>query len=94
MTESEERIARLEEELADLKDRESLRESQIEAKQVQLSELIQVLLSLYGIIALLFTVCFEYRIAVESGFFTWLFFGSWFACILGALWPLTMWLLF
>ena len=94
MTESEERIAKLEAELADLKGRESLRESQAEAKQAQRSDLVQVLLLLYGIIALLFSVYFEYRIAVESGFIVWLFFGSWLACILGALWPFTMWWLF
>jgi hypothetical protein len=94
MTESEKRIAKLEAELADLKGKESLRESQEYAKQAQRSDLVQGLLSLYGIIALLFTVYFEYRIAVESGFLVWLFFGFWIACILGAFWPFTMWILF
>lgn len=53
----------------------------------------QVIMSIYGLISLVFTLIFEYRIAVEEGFFVWLIFGSWLSVILGALWPLTMWFL-
>jgi hypothetical protein len=94
MTDSEERIAELEAEIAELKSRESARTLKTEAKQTGRSNVVQGMLTLYGIVAIFFMVYFEYRIAVESGFIAWLFFGSWFACILGALWPLTMWMLF
>jgi hypothetical protein len=53
----------------------------------------QVLMSLYGLASLVFTAIFEYRFFVEEGFVFWLFIGSWLAVAMGALWPLTMWLL-
>jgi hypothetical protein len=53
----------------------------------------QVLMSLYGLVSIVFTVIFEYRFFVEEGFVFWLVIGSWLAAVMGALWPLTMWLL-
>jgi hypothetical protein len=58
------------------------------------NEFLQSLGAIYGLIAIIFTLIFEVRIAIESGFMAWLFVGSWVACILGALWPFTMFLLF
>jgi hypothetical protein len=51
----------------------------------------QAIMSLYGLVSIVFTVIFEYRILVEEGFVFWLFVGSWLSVILGALWPFTMW---
>lgn len=56
-----------------------------------MNEVGQTLMSLYGLVSMVFTAIFEYRIFVDEGFVFWFFIGSWLSVILGALWPLTMW---